>query len=185
MAFAFNQHRERLLCLGQSLAGHVALSHCSDPIPLWDDEPTLKPSPSSLPPLPPIPAQGKIDHCIFIDVMNTRKKGGRKKCCHRNIDTASHPQHWGRAVRPHPCAAGGLMGEQRRAQNWGTQFSAPPCQTQHHLHPCIPQALPLPCPHSLLCLSIRLSVHPPSRSPLTHRCVPSARSPAALSALSA
>lgn len=33
-------------------------------------------SPSSLPSLPLSPAQGKIDQCIFIDVLNTQKKGG-------------------------------------------------------------------------------------------------------------
>lgn len=36
-------------------------------------------SPSSLPSLPPTPAQGKIDQCIFIDGLNTQKKGKRKK----------------------------------------------------------------------------------------------------------
>lgn len=36
-------------------------------------------SPSSLPSLPPTPAQGKIDQCIFIDGLNAQKKGKREK----------------------------------------------------------------------------------------------------------
>lgn len=47
--------------------------------------------PSSLPSLPPAPAQGKIDQCVFIDGFNTQKKGVGGSRCHRNIDEAPSP----------------------------------------------------------------------------------------------
>lgn len=132
----------------------------------------MSPLPNSPLPLllPSLPFQHRVKliTAYLLMLRTLGKKGGRKKCCHRNIDRASHPQHWGKAVRPQPCAAGGLLGSRGELRFGGPCSALPPhAKLSTTCIPANPKSYPshthTPCS---VCPPVCLSIRPPT--PLTH-----------------